>query len=153
MLRILSLSFVLFLLLSCGDRIIYEAETSLPDSVWQYKQPLTYQFAIADTSTRYNLYLDIAHTTDYPFQNLYTKIYTVYPSGRTAESQININLANKLGEWQGNCRGENCRLRVVLQQQTFFTELGEHQLTFEQYTRRDSLSGIETVGFSLEQLN
>jgi gliding motility-associated lipoprotein GldH len=153
MLRTLSMLFVLFLLVSCGGNIIYEEDKVIANQLWQYGQPLIYQFEIADTTARYDLYLDIDHTTDYPFQNLYTKIYTVYPSGRTAESQINIDLANKLGEWQGKCQGENCQLRVVLQQQTFFTEFGDHQLTLEQYTRRDSLGGIETVRFVVEQVS
>lgn len=138
------------ILFACGTAYFFEKAKVFDDNTWTYEQPLVCDFIIEDTTRTYNLYLDIIHLTNYPAQNLYTKIKTTYPSGRTVKSQISLELANKLGEWQGNCSGERCELRVVLQEQTYFKELGEHQLTFEQYTRTDSLKGVESVAFLME---
>lgn len=147
--KFLLISTILFLF-ACGNDFLYKETKEINKAVWTYQQPLPYEFVIEDTTLSYNLYLDLVHHTNYPFQNLYTKIKTTYPSGRTAESQISLELANKLGEWQGNCSSERCKLRVVLQEQTYFKEIGTHQLVFEQYTRTDSLRGVESVAFLVE---
>mgnify|MGYP001804749188 CR=1 FL=1 len=80
----------------------------------------------------------------------YTMIHTTYPSGREVDSQISIELADKLGQWYGKCSGEECQLRVVLQQQTFFKEKGLHEIVFEQYTRKEALAGVKALAFSVE---
>ncbi|MEM9886885.1 MAG: gliding motility lipoprotein GldH [Bacteroidota bacterium] len=137
---------------ACQPNYLYQEEIILSNATWTYERDVVYSFDIQDTSTTYHLYLDIQHSTQFPFQNLYTNVQTTYPSGRQADSRISIDLANKLGAWYGKCKQENCLLRVQLQQNTFFKELGKHEIRFQQYTRKEALEGVHSLGFIVEQV-
>jgi len=145
----LLISIVLFT--ACDINFLYEKKIELTDNQWTYDNPLVYDFEIEDTVARYNIFLEIEHTPEFPFQNLYTKIYTTYPTGRTIESQISIDLADKTGKWYGKCGSEDCLLRVGLQQNTFFKEIGKHQIVFEQYTRQEAVKGLNSIAFLLQK--
>jgi len=142
----------LSLLTSCGLDFQYDEAFPIPGDAWTYADTATFEIPIADTTARYNLYLDIDHTTDYPFENMYVKIHTNFPSGKRLSEQVDIDMANKAGVWHGDCRGENCQLRVNLQRNAYFNEAGTYQLTFEQFMRVDSLKGIEKLAFKMEQV-
>ncbi|MEL6719554.1 MAG: gliding motility lipoprotein GldH [Bacteroidota bacterium] len=137
---------------ACGNNYVYEKKIEIPSATWQYDNDITYEFEIEDIKAKYNLYLDVTHSDQFESQNFYTMIHTTYPSGRTVDSQISIELADKLGQWHGKCNSEECQLRIVLQQGTFFKEQGLHQIVFEQYTRQESLKGIKALAFSVEQV-
>ncbi|NJL74015.1 MAG: gliding motility lipoprotein GldH [Saprospiraceae bacterium] len=42
------------------------------------------------------------HTPNYSYQNLYTYITTLYPSGKVLQQQLNIDLADKAGNGTPN---------------------------------------------------
>ena len=135
---------------ACNSNYIYEEKVEISEATWRYEHPIIYEFNIDDTEAKYNLYLDVIHSDQFASQNFYTMIHTTYPSGREVDSQISIELADKLGQWYGKCSGEECQLRVVLQQQTFFKEKGLHEIVFEQYTRKEALAGVKALAFSVE---
>lgn len=135
---------------ACNGNYIYEEKVEIPEATWQYENPITYEFMINDTEAKYNLYLDVVHSDQFASQNFYTMIHTTYPSGRKVDSQISIELADKLGQWYGKCSADKCQLRIVLQQNTFFKEKGLHQIVFEQYTRKEALKGMNALAFSVE---
>ena len=144
---ILALSIFCF---ACNGNYVYEEKVEILEGKWQYGNLITYEFNIEDTEAKYNLYLDVTHNDQFTSQNFYTMIHTTYPSGREVDSQISIELADKLGQWYGKCGGNECELRVVLQQQTFFKEKGLHKIIFEQYSRKEVLTGIKALAFSVE---
>jgi len=141
-----------FFCFACSGNYIYEEKVEIPQAIWEYNNKITYEFNIDDTAVKHNLYLDVTHTDQFPSQNFYTMIHTTYPSGRKVESQISIELADKLGQWYGKCSGETCKLRVVLQQNTLFKEIGLHKIIFEQYTRQKALTGVNALAFSIEEV-
>jgi len=144
---ILSIALLFF---ACNGNYLYEEKVEISEGTWHYDEPIIYEFEIEDTEAKYNLYLDVIHSDQFSSQNFYTMIHTTYPSGRKVDSQISIELADKLGQWYGKCSGEECQLRVVLQQNTFFKEQGLHQIVFEQYTRKEALDGVKALAFSVE---
>ena len=138
---------------ACQESFFYEETIQLSEENWNYQDSLQFTVNIQDTTQRYDLYLDIVHTTDYPFQNLYTKVTTKYPSKKRIGRQVNIDFADPTGKWYGNCSSQSCNLRVVLQQNAFFNELGAHTITFEQFTRTEKLKGISVVSFKLKAVD
>ena len=150
--QITVLFFTFMLFTGCGSNFEYSETFSIPGNAWTYADTATFAVPITDTTARYNLYLDIDHTTEYSFENMYVKIHTNFPSGKRLSEQVNIDMANKAGVWHGDCRGENCQLRVNLQRNAYFNEVGTYQLTFEQFMRVDSLEGIERLAFKMEQV-
>jgi gliding motility-associated lipoprotein GldH len=130
---------------ACQDSFIYDEAVAPEEVVWTYDQPLSFDFSIQDTSLRYEFLLDVQHSTDYPFQNLYTRITTVFPDETSQQDVISLELAGKLGLWEGKCRGDGCALTIALQERARFDTPGDYQLRFEQYTRQDSLPGVQEL--------
>ncbi len=145
---------LLFLLSSlasaCGSDYLFEETYPLEETGWAYTDTLDFNFSIEDTSRVYNLYLDVEHSTQYAYQNLYTKIYTRFPSGERLDKIVSLELADKTGAWQGDCSREKCRFLAPIQMNAFFNETGKYTITLEQYMRESPTEGIQGVGFKLE---
>ena len=135
---------------SCGKNYSYQKTYQISEEKWTYADSLRFSFDIADTTNIYNLYLQIEHTTDYSFQNLYTRINTKFPSGDRLQERLSLEMANKAGVWLGKCGKKNCKLLIPIQESAYFNQEGEHTILLEQYMRQDSLPGIKSVAFLLE---
>jgi gliding motility-associated lipoprotein GldH len=138
-------------LLSCGESYHYDAEKSIPNGVWTYADTLVFAFSITDTTSKYNLYVDITRADTFPTQNVYLRMHTIFPGGKRTSSVLSFDFFNSKGEVNGDCSGSRCTLRSVLQQNAFFRQPGEYQLVVEQFMRRDSLPGIQSVGVMVEK--
>ena len=135
---LLLLSFLSFLLSACGPDYLYEETSDLEEAGWTYTDTLNFQFTIDDTPALYNLYLEVEHTTDYSYQNLYTQIHTQFPSGQRMSQVVSLELADKAGVWP-------------IQANAFFNEPGTYVITLEQYMRRSPVTGLTSIGFMLEE--
>lgn len=151
--RVLSFCACILFMLSCGSDVIYERNYDFESGTWSYGNPAQFDFSIDNNASRYDLQLDINHSTDYPFENLYLKIKTEFPDNTSVSDTLSIEMVNKAGAWIGKCSGENCLLKVILQEHTKFKDIGDHTLSFEQFTRREQLDGINSMGFLLIKSN
>ena len=77
---------------------------------------------------------------------------TIFPSGKKEEQQLSLNLADKMGNWMGQCSGKNCDATIALQMNTQFTEPGQYQLIFLQDSRENPLNGVHALTFQLESI-
>jgi gliding motility-associated lipoprotein GldH len=143
-----SLALVLF---ACGESFHYEKIYTPPGEIWSYEEPLIFDFSIPDTASRYTFYLDLIHSVDYPYQNLYTRIVTQYPEQEPKTDILSLELSNDLGLWEGKCRSNYCRVRIPLQTRAVFENPGDYQLSFEQHTRQDSLSGLRSIALRIQR--
>lgn len=130
---------------ACQTDLIHDQTLMPEEEGWSYNEPLTFDFQVQDTSLHYEFLLDVSHNRDYPFQNLYTRITTHFPDQSSQENIVSLELANQIGLWEGQCKGENCKLTIALQEKARFNQPGHYQLRFEQHTRQDSLPGINSL--------
>ena len=152
-----SLRPLFFLLLSlfvvsCGKSYQYEKSYELEGEQWTYADSLTFAFEIKDTTKIYNLYLQVEHSTVYNFQNLYTRIHTVFPSKERLNERLSLEMANRAGGWLGKCGSNYCTFTIPIQENAYFNQEGTHTIILEQYMRQDSLPGIKRIEFMLEDL-
>lgn len=145
---LLSLSF----LHACSENFVYSEQQIIDNAEWKYGDTLDFAIPIADTTEKYNLYLDVQHTTDYSYQNIYLNVATIYPSGKRIAELLPIDFADKTGQWYGNCNTETCQLRVNIQQRAYFNETGTHHIVFEQYLRENPLRGIQSIALKMEEI-
>lgn len=143
------LSFLLFLVTACNEEPIYTASLEIPDGKWDYENLLTCEVEVQDTSERFDLVLDLVHSTAYEYQNLYINIHTTYPDGNSRKQQLSMDMAAPTGQWYGNCNRSQCELRVVLQENAFFNQQGRHQFQVEQYMRENPVLGIYSISLNL----
>jgi len=135
-------------LVSCGEQPFYSESKEINES-WISTDSLAFNMPASDTSNIYNMMISFDHTVDYPFQNIYFKLSTTFPSGRYASDIININLADKAGNWFGHCSGGTCTISTPLRDPFSFSESGTYRISIEQYTRSEALSGVRRVGLEL----
>nr|MBS0037732.1 gliding motility lipoprotein GldH [Saprospiraceae bacterium] len=134
---------------SCGETVYFSNEMNTEDGIWKYDRVFENEFTVSDTSRRFDLVLDIQHSRDYSFQNVYMNISTHFPGDSQVVDLLSVDLADRSGKWYGNCRGDYCNLRVYLQQNVGFKDPGTYKVNFEQYTRRPELSGLATLSFKI----
>ena len=149
LLCILSLA---LLVSACGKSYVYQEEQKIPNSIWTYQNVLKYQVPVQDTVERYGLYLAVNHAQSYPNQNIYCKINTTLPSGKTQSQVISFNMYNNAGKSNGVSSGSNNTVTSVLQERFHFTELGTYSISVEQFMRSDSLQGVNAVTLQLEKM-
>lgn len=137
-------------LFSCGPGYDYEKQYIFEEGKWAQADTLNFSFPITDTLAIYNLYLEVGHSTAYGYQNLYTKVYTAFPSGERIGELLSLELADKAGTWLGDCGRETCVLRIPIQEGAYFSQTGQYAITVEQYMRVNPTAGIRSIGFLLE---
>ena len=142
--------FTITTLISCGPNFIYENEQIISDNNWEYQDSLNFQFEIADTNKLFNIFLDVEHSVDYGFQNLYTQIHTVFPSNDRITEMLSLELADKAGQWFGDCSSEFCTLRIPIQEGAFFNQAGNYSITVEQFMRKNPLEGVKSIAIRIE---
>ncbi|MCB0686674.1 MAG: gliding motility lipoprotein GldH [Saprospiraceae bacterium] len=141
----------LTILSSCLADHFYAETAEIVDQSWQYVDTLEYSFDIQDTTTRYDIGLTIKHSDEYAFQNLYVKIFTVFPDGKNLAQTLPIDFADHTGKWYGVCSGDICTLEVILQENAIFNQMGMHHFKIAQFMRVDPVIGIESIGLFLDQ--
>ncbi len=147
---ILSIFFLIFV--SCKDTdYIYQQKKSVSYKGWVYADSLQFNFDIKDTSKIYSLLMDIKHTTEFPYQNIYLNISTSFPSGKFLQQKLSSELADKTGKWYGKCSGKECIAPINLQGKAKFNELGKHKITIAQFSRDSALLGISAIELKLKE--
>lgn len=146
------LGIALLTLSSCNSDVIFDEDYSIPAYGWAYSEQAAFEFEIDDTTALYRMAVDIDHTSDYPFQNIYLRIHSVFPNDTINVIQHSVELQEPNGQWIGGCSGEDCSVRVILSENMYFNQTGLHKISFEQFTRRDSIKGIEKWGLILEKM-
>ncbi len=140
----------ILLLSSCNlQNITYEKKIRYPKQIWTYSDSITYNFNIVDTASLYNFELVILHNDRYAFQNLYTKLRTTFPDGKSVSQVVNFDLAESNGKWEGDRIGSIFKCRTIIQENAFFNMPGKYKLTLLQNTRTDTLPGIKGFDFRL----
>lgn len=147
------LSLFFLSLWSCSESYVLEENFNIPNQSWSYQDSMLIKVPVTDTKQRYNLYLDVEHSPEFSYQNLYVRINTAFPSGERVSDKVSLELADDTGQWYGKCNSDNCTLRIVLQENIYFKEVGDHQISIEQYMRQDALEGVNGLSFKLSKVD
>ena len=135
----------------CGPNYVFLEKHETTEGQWAYEDTIDFKVNISDTLAIYNLYLEVEHSTDYAFQNLYANIYTQFPDGQRLKKLVSFELANKGGIWLGQCSQNFCTLNIPIQQGAFFNEPGEYLFTLEQHMRINPILGVKSFAFRIEE--
>ena len=84
-------------LVSCFDLPYYSESHVVDSSGWESTDSLRFDFNIADSITRYDCAIDLSHTGDYPFSNIYLFVDIEFPNGKTRIDTVTLLLQIELG--------------------------------------------------------
>jgi len=147
--------FFLFVLISISfscskEKVILEKEIDVKESIgWMFSDSLSVDFSISDTNRLYAMRLQLNHTPDFNFENVYTRIHTLFPDGKLSAQILSLALTNETGAWAVQCNKTVCKVEIALQEQIIFPAKGNYKITIAQYMRTDTLTGIGNIRFLL----
>ena len=131
------------ILISCGNNT-HEDYHSFHHNGWSSDSIVYFKYTITDTTSRYDLSLNIRHTVNYEFQNLF-----IFLEEGTRDT-IEISLANKRGKWLGLGISDVREFKYTIENQRVFTEKGTYELSVEQAMRYGELHKIERLEHILD---
>lgn len=126
----------------------------MPGGLWERNWSPTFGFEVADSLQPHDIYLDLRHTGDYPFSNIYTFVTLKGPDGGMLVDTVECMLADPTGRWYGAGGGfirSYRKAHVLYKLRNRFPRKGRYTITLEQAMRMDSLPGIIDVGVSIER--
>lgn len=139
------------LLTSCDPNRLYETNTPVKSEKWSYDDIKSYTVDVQDTTTRYNIYINLRHSFQFDWRNVYVQVGTQLPDGKKMEKRVNLPLCEPDGKWYGSCLGDNCDVPLMIQHDARFPMPGKYTFTLRQDMRVDPLEKIKSVGLRIEK--
>ena len=125
-------------LVSC-DNTVCENYYSFENESWNSDSLKSFDFEIMDTLATYNLSLNIRHSTDYEYQNLF-----VFVSGEVNDT-IELMLADKNGKWKGSGISDVREFIHSLKKDRTFSKKGKYSINIEQAMRYGASEKIQNL--------
>ena len=145
-------SLIMLIGTACKQDVLSSAEWTMKDHQWKADDHKSFTLEATDTTTVYAMEVTIKHDANYPYQNLYIKTETVFPSGRLVESVSSLEMMSPDGHWAGDCSGQTCSLSLPLQKRFTFPETGVYTWTVMPYMRVDTVKGIQSFQASCRKV-
>ncbi len=150
------LPFIVILVLgACNDHVVYQSDISIPDGTWHRDLRPEFSFEVTDTVSQHDLFIDVRHTGEYPFSELFLFLDFSGPSGRTMRDTVECLLADPSGRWYGNGTGfifsDRIHAKVLYKLRNRFPSPGRYTIKLEQAMRTEELNGVLDIGISLER--
>lgn len=142
-------------LMGCTENVVFQEDAMTPSGAWERGWNPSFSFEVKDTLLPHDVYLDLRHTGDYPFSNLYAFVTLTGPTGERLVDTVECTLADPTGRWYGKGQGfissDRFQAHVLYKMHNRFPRSGRYSLTLEQAMRVEKLEGIIDVGVSVER--
>ena len=147
--------FFLFListfLVSCDRNQVYEQNSQIGQGIWNVRKPVVFDFEISRLNQRYNVYLNVRNSPEYPYSNLFLFLTTTYPDEKKSKDTLELTLADYDGRWLGSGMGSVKFSRFQLKKGLQFMKTGRYRFEMEQAMRVNDLKGIRDIGLRIEK--
>lgn len=137
---------------ACSESVIYEANVDIPKETWNADSTANFMVNVDDTSSIFNIYINLRNTTSYTNSNLYLFVQTISPSGAVLRDTVEYLLADSKGKWLGKGFGSIRDNRLLYKQYIRFPENGTYTFGIQHGMRTDNLIGISSVGLRVEKV-
>ena len=157
--KFLAILGLLLIFVSCDSKMVMGEMRDLP-GYWDKNDELAFQFPQLDSLKKYDLFLHLRHTNDYPYNNIFLIASIEFPHGKTIIDTLEYRMANADGTWLGTGIGTVKESKLLYRENVSFFEEGTYRLTLSQAVRNNGavhgvtqLEGITEVGFSVQEAN
>lgn len=141
---------MVLLLASCSGGVLFD-QTAHIKGHWYKDNPREFEVMVPDSLAVYNFYLNVRHSTNYRYSNLYLFLQTRFPNGHLTRDTIQLILANNEGKWLGKGWGSVKEDKILLKHNLRFPLKGKYDFTIWQAMRADTLRGIQDIGLRIVQ--
>jgi len=136
---------------SCNRDAVFDSYVAIPHELWNADSLASFNFAISDTASPYDIMVNLRNSADYPFQNLYLFISIYAPNGGFVRDTFECFLADDNGRWTGRGNGRIRDNRFLYRHGVKFFQPGNYRIELQQAMRVEDLKGIADVGVRIEQ--
>lgn len=149
---LLALIFPLLIsVVGCTDpNAVLDQNTPIENHNWSYSNKIKNAFKIDDTSSPYNIYINLRVTGNYRYSNIFVIARRSGP-GLKATTRFEIKLANPDGEWLGQGSGNLYSYQVPIITDFKFPAKGTYTFEIEQNMRDNPLREVNDVGLRVEK--
>ena len=135
---------------SCNNEVVYSKYQPVQDHVWDKQAKYSFSFEITDSSTPYDISIQLRHSDIYPYQNLWVLFEEFQPSNAAVKDTVEWMLADNSGRWTGNgiTLFQN---KFLLKKNHHFPDTGTYTVNLRHGMRDDRLKGIEDIGLLVEK--
>ena len=132
----------------CDRDRVFEENHDLKDYVWRVAEKPAFTFAITDTATRYNVYINVRTTTSYRFYNLFARLTLTGPDGQLVSRRLHeMNVRDpQTGKPLGDGSGDIFDNQFLALRGVRFARPGAYRAELEQYMRLTTLPDVMDIG-------
>ena len=150
-----SIPALVLLLAGCDEGIVHQSDLPVEGAVWDRAWKPEFTVDITDTVNAHNVFIDIRHTGDYPFSDLFLFVDLYGPDDRHLRDTVECLLADPTGRWYGKGTGfifaDRFEAHVLYKLKNRFPASGRYTIKLEQAMRTEKLPGVIDVGVSVER--
>ena len=138
------------LFVSCSSKAIIDEYQHIEGDVWKSGNVRRFKFKLDNIERPYSFYINIRHTTDYKYSNLFLFVESSFPDGTIARDTIELLLAAPDGRWLGKGLGKIKENIILLNPKILLPDTGQYEISLEQGMRETQLKGISDIGIKID---
>lgn len=139
-------------LISCKDSVtVADTNFELDRQNWSYTEKIRIPVAIDEVDIPYNIYLNLRHTSNYKYSNIFLLIHIISPEGKRITERREFKLALPDGEWLGSGSGNMYSYQLLIKDNYRFPVKGKYIFELEQNMRDNPLDHVTDAGIRVEK--
>lgn len=143
-------AFVGILAASCTDTAVLDRNVAIADHTWHYDDQPDLVAHVTDAGQPYRVYLNLRHTPDYKYSNIFLLVHRSGPGIRDTAERFELRLAEPDGRWVGRSTGSMYAHQQLIKDNFRFPDTGKYHFAIEQNMRENPLREIADVGIRIE---
>ena len=148
-----------FILVSCDSNNVYDNYKSVPNS-WHKDAVISFKVNPPDSTSAYNLFVNLRNTNAYKYNNLFLIVEMVFPHGKTIKDTLEYRMAEPSGKLLGEGYMDIKENKLWYKENFVFNETGGYTINIQHAMRENGkvngvieLEGITDIGFRIEKPN
>lgn len=138
------------LVVSCTDTAVLDKNIAIADNAWHYDDQPRLAAHITDTGRPYDIYLNLRHTPNYRYSNIFLLVHQSGPGIRDTTERFELRLAEPDGRWLGRSAGSMYAHQQLIKENVYFPDTGLYHFIIEQNMRENPLGEVADVGIRIE---
>ena len=143
---------------SCNELLVYSDYRPIKEGEWEMGQAVDFQFSELDSTSTYNMFINIRNDDHFAFSNLFLITELEYPNGNTVKDTLEYRMAEPNGEWLGKGMGSVKENKLWYKENIDFPNSGVYKVNISHAMRKNGdveglhqLKGITDVGLEIEK--
>jgi len=150
--RLLLAIFVSLTFAACKNNDVFFQYKAVNAKGWNKDSLYTFDIQITDTTSTYNVYVNVRNRGEYPYQNLWLFLDKTSPDKVEMKDSIECYLADQRGKWLGSGIGSVMEMPILYQENVRFNKSGMYRYKIVHGMRDTTLTGINDIGMRIEKI-